>query len=252
MLYYGRDCTSRRTPPADHAVGRRGDRRARGGLRGRAAGGSVAHLGARQPRPLAAGEPPRNRPDPCGGGPAAHAAQDADAVLRRRARHAGGPRRARVRAGPVGAQRPRPGPGPRPRPHADALGHGAQRRVHGSAGAPMAAARGWRGRGERGRPARGPGLAALALPQALGAPARRAGARRGRVPHRTVAAAAGGALVYERSAGPRGCWWRSTRPARPSAPRSRVRAGRSCSPRTVGGRASGWPRRCGSPRARRW
>ena len=139
---------ARRAPAVQHApdldrVGRRGDRRADRALRGRAAGGRVAELGARQPRPPADRQPRRRRPGARGGDAAADAARHADAVLRRRARDGGRADRAHGR----------PRHGARSRAHADALGRRAARRLqHGRA----VAAGG--GRRRRRRPARRPAL----------------------------------------------------------------------------------------------
>ena len=102
-----------------------GAARARGadrGVRARAAGGRVAELGARQPRPLARGLARRAGAGARGGDAAAHAARHADALLRRRARAARRGDPARARAGPVG------GGGPRPGANADAVERG--RRLH--------------------------------------------------------------------------------------------------------------------------
>ena len=77
---------------------------------------------------------------------AAHAARHADALLRRRARHARRPDRARARAGPVGAAVPGRARA-RPGAHPDAVGRRAERRVLPARGRAVAAA------GPRRRPA---------------------------------------------------------------------------------------------------
>ena len=89
-------------------MGAGGDRRPDRALRGRAARGRLAELGARQPRPPAASVAARAGLRACGRAAAAHPARDADALLRRRDRHA----RRRDRTGapprPVGVRQPRP------------------------------------------------------------------------------------------------------------------------------------------------
>ena len=92
-----------------HAVDAARDRRAGRALRGRAARRRLAELGARQPRPPAARDPARARPGARRRVPAADPARHADALLRRRARHARRRDRARAARRPVGLRQPRPG-----------------------------------------------------------------------------------------------------------------------------------------------
>ena len=106
-----------------HAVDARRHRRADRALRGRAAGRRVAELGARQPRP------PARRPPASATGQARaaamlllDAARHADALLRRRDRHA---RRPIARRARPDASSARAGRRPRPGAHADAVGRDA-------------------------------------------------------------------------------------------------------------------------------
>ena len=130
------------------------------GLRGGAAGGRVAELGARQPRPLARGVAGRGGAGAGRGDAAVHAARHADALLRRRARHDRRGDPARARAGPVG------GGGARPGAHADAVDAG--RRLHDR----RAVAADGRPRDQRGGAARRPALDAQPPPRADRAAAR--------------------------------------------------------------------------------
>ncbi len=158
-------------PPAHHAVERPRRRGADRALRGRAAGRRVAELGARQPRPAAAGDAPARRSRARRGDAPAHPARHADALLRRRDRHARRRDPARAARGPVGVRQPRPGP------HADAVGRGRlvhRRRAVAPARARPRDASTWPTQRER------PGLA----PEPLPPPARRPPRlRRRAVPH---------------------------------------------------------------------
>ena len=90
VRYYGEDGRGAHLPLNMHLISTPWDAEAIAdagrALRGRAAGGRVAELGARQPRPAADRQPRRPGPGARGGDAAADAARHADALLRRRAR----------------------------------------------------------------------------------------------------------------------------------------------------------------------
>ncbi len=135
--------------------------RGRGGgsdraLRGGAAAGRVAELGARQPRPAARRLARRARPGARRRDAPADAARHADAVQRRRDRHGGRRRAGRARRRPRRA---------RPRAVADALDGRARRGVH----LRRAVAPARRPRGQRRRAGGRPALDARAAPRAAGA-----------------------------------------------------------------------------------
>ena len=122
VAYYGRDLCRRASAvqfqPAGDALARAGDRAIDRSLRGGLAGRRLAELGARQSRPAAARDAHRAGAGARGGHAAADAARHADALLRRRDRHAPGGDAAgcRARSGRAACARPRR------RPHADAVG----------------------------------------------------------------------------------------------------------------------------------
>ena len=91
--------------------------------------GALAQLGARQPRPLAHCHPRRTGTGARGGHAAAHAARHADPVSGRRDRHAATCRSRRRRFRTLSISRAGARAGPRPGANADAVGHGAERRV---------------------------------------------------------------------------------------------------------------------------
>ena len=124
-------------------------------LRGRAARRRVAELGARQPRPPAAGVAPAAGPRARRRVPAADPARHADALLRRRDRDARRRDRARAARRPVGVRQPRPACARRC--SGTRAGSFTDRRA-------VAAVRGRPRARQRRRPARRPRLAALALP----------------------------------------------------------------------------------------
>ena len=149
------------------------------------AGRGLAELGARQSRQPSHREPCRARAGADRRDDAAHAARNADAVLRRRNRHVRRGHPSRPRAGPVREERAGQGPGARSRAHADAVGCGAARRFY-DGGALASDREGLEAR-ERLRAARGTRLHSRALPAAHHATAWRTGAR-----SRTVRVASGG------------------------------------------------------------
>ena len=133
VAYYGNDLARRASAvqlrAAVDAVERALDREDHRRLRGGAAAGRVAELGARQSRPSAGGEPGRAGAGARRRDAAADAARHADALLRRRDRHASGRDRARPGARSLREERARDRRRPRRLPHADAMGCDGSRRL---------------------------------------------------------------------------------------------------------------------------
>ena len=117
-------------------------------LRAGVAAGRMAELGARQSRPAAGREPRRAGAGARRRDAAADAARNADALLRRRDRHAPGRDRARSGARSLREERARYRRRPRRLPHADAMGCDApmpafRRRRHGCRWRTITPARTW-------------------------------------------------------------------------------------------------------------
>ena len=177
-----------------------------------AAGRRLAGLDAQQPRRLPDRQPlrrGRQRPGqgPGGGHAAAHPARHPVRLHGRRDR----PGRRRDPARPGGRRRR-----PRPRAHPGPVGRLPRRRLRRG---PLAAGGPRGGQGQRGRPARRPGLhaqpvpAADLVPQGLGRPPRRRLPLPARHPRRLLRLPAHAPATSA-------CWWRSTSPASRSSTRS--------------------------------